>query len=159
MSTLSASQLQQLQQEFEQLPRPNLAYPAYYTVPFHAYDEGNLNWQVRYRHSVQGFVCNYMGCGVNGNMPGYQYSLVAQVVHASQQPLYSGRSIWGRRAMNMHVYDVLASLNQQPGLLSFSCVDPAAAISCTLLYCCVVPASTRSPAMAPTCRSSTHQQT
>jgi len=57
---LAALQLQQLQQEFEQLPRPNLAYPAYYTMPFHAYDEGNLNWQVRFRHKVppvQGFVC------------------------------------------------------------------------------------------------------
>jgi hypothetical protein len=39
-------QLQQLQQEFEQLPHPNMQYPDYYTVPFHAYDEGNLNWQV-----------------------------------------------------------------------------------------------------------------
>lgn len=42
-------QLQQLKQEFEQQPRPNLPYPDYYTVPFHAYDEGNLNWQVRRR--------------------------------------------------------------------------------------------------------------
>lgn len=41
-------ELQQLQQEFEQQPRPNLAYPDYYTVPFHAYDEGNLNWQAAY---------------------------------------------------------------------------------------------------------------
>jgi hypothetical protein len=40
------SQLQQLKQQFEQQPHPNLAYPSYYTVPFHAYDEGNLNWQV-----------------------------------------------------------------------------------------------------------------
>jgi hypothetical protein len=39
-------QLEQLRQEFSQQP-PNLQYPSYYTVPFHSYDDGNLNWQVR----------------------------------------------------------------------------------------------------------------
>jgi hypothetical protein len=38
-------QLEQLRQEFSQQP-PNLQYPSYYTVPFHSYDYGNLNWQV-----------------------------------------------------------------------------------------------------------------
>jgi hypothetical protein len=41
-------QLQQLCEEFSQQP-PNLQYPSYYTVPFHAYDDGNLCWQV-WRH-------------------------------------------------------------------------------------------------------------
>jgi len=39
-------QLQQLCQEFSQQPHPGLQYPSYYTVPFHSYDDGNLNWQV-----------------------------------------------------------------------------------------------------------------
>lgn len=41
-------QLQQLCQQFSQQPQPNLQYPAYYTVPFHSYDDGNLNWQAAF---------------------------------------------------------------------------------------------------------------
>jgi hypothetical protein len=52
--TFRVLQLQQLQQEFEQLPHPNMQYPDYYTVPFHAYDEGNLNWQVGLTNSTAG---------------------------------------------------------------------------------------------------------
>jgi hypothetical protein len=47
MCTPLRLQLQQLCQEFSQQPHPNLQYPSYYTVPFHSYDDGNLNWQVR----------------------------------------------------------------------------------------------------------------
>lgn len=42
------AELQQLCQEFSQQPHPGLQYPSYYTVPFHSYDDGNLNWQAAY---------------------------------------------------------------------------------------------------------------
>ncbi|KAF8064673.1 hypothetical protein HT031_003475 [Scenedesmus sp. PABB004] len=40
-------ELQRLCDEFAARP-PGLTYPAYYTVPFHSYDDGNLNWQAAY---------------------------------------------------------------------------------------------------------------
>lgn len=32
----------------EQLSRPDVEYPSYYIQQFHAYDEGNLNWQAAF---------------------------------------------------------------------------------------------------------------
>ena len=40
-------QLALLCEEFSRQP-PGTSYPDYYTVPFHAYDEGNLNWLAAY---------------------------------------------------------------------------------------------------------------
>ena len=34
------------------LTNPDVTYPDYYRVPFHAYDEGNLCWQARLRSSA-----------------------------------------------------------------------------------------------------------
>ena len=34
----------ELEQAQARLTNPNITYPSYYTVPFHAYDEGNLCW-------------------------------------------------------------------------------------------------------------------
>ncbi|WIA18673.1 hypothetical protein OEZ85_003377 [Tetradesmus obliquus] len=48
MQQTAELQLQQLCQEFSQQPHPGLQYPSYYTVPFHAYGEGNLCWQAAY---------------------------------------------------------------------------------------------------------------
>jgi ubiquinone/menaquinone biosynthesis C-methylase UbiE len=33
-----------IQQQLSQITNPNVIYPSYYNVPFHAYDEGNLCW-------------------------------------------------------------------------------------------------------------------
>jgi ubiquinone/menaquinone biosynthesis C-methylase UbiE len=33
-----------IQQQLSQITNPNVVYPSYYNVPFHAYDEGNLCW-------------------------------------------------------------------------------------------------------------------
>ena len=33
-----------LEHLFDEIADPNLEYPAYYTLPFHGYDEGNLSW-------------------------------------------------------------------------------------------------------------------
>ena len=33
---------------FSQLENPSITYPAYYQVPFHAYDSGNLSWQAAF---------------------------------------------------------------------------------------------------------------
>ena len=35
-----------LQQRFDRLSDSQVSYPDYYMRPFHAYDEGNLSWQV-----------------------------------------------------------------------------------------------------------------
>jgi ubiquinone/menaquinone biosynthesis C-methylase UbiE len=35
-------------QQLEQVTNPNIIYPDYYQVPFHAYDEGNLCWQAAF---------------------------------------------------------------------------------------------------------------
>jgi hypothetical protein len=35
-----------LQQRFDRLSNSQVSYPDYYMRPFHAYDEGNLSWQV-----------------------------------------------------------------------------------------------------------------
>lgn len=32
----------------EEIEDPSVIYPAYYTVPFHGYDQGNLNWQAAF---------------------------------------------------------------------------------------------------------------
>jgi len=34
----------ELDRNYKELCNPSLEYPAYYTLPFHGYDEGNLNW-------------------------------------------------------------------------------------------------------------------
>lgn len=47
-SLACAAQLQQLAAEFESQPSGGLSYPSYYTVPFHSYDDGNLNWLAAY---------------------------------------------------------------------------------------------------------------
>ncbi|BAW96808.1 hypothetical protein NIES970_17500 [[Synechococcus] sp. NIES-970] len=36
------------QQYFQELTKPDLGYPDYYQVPFHAYSEGNLCWQAAF---------------------------------------------------------------------------------------------------------------
>eukprot|EP00879_Flechtneria_rotunda_P013834 GHRR01014448.1.p1 GENE.GHRR01014448.1~~GHRR01014448.1.p1 ORF type:complete len:205 (+),score=45.22 GHRR01014448.1:179-793(+) len=42
------AELQQLHDEFSRQPSPDLQYPPYYTVPFHSYEQGNLNWLAAY---------------------------------------------------------------------------------------------------------------
>lgn len=43
------AQLPELERIKREMERPELKpYPGYYTVPFHAYDEGNLNWQAAF---------------------------------------------------------------------------------------------------------------
>jgi len=37
-----------VQQHLEQITNPNITYPDYYQVPFHAYDEGNLCWKAAF---------------------------------------------------------------------------------------------------------------
>lgn len=37
-----------VQQQLDQIRNPAIAYPDYYQVPFHAYDEGNLCWQAAF---------------------------------------------------------------------------------------------------------------
>ncbi|KAF6254312.1 S-adenosyl-L-methionine-dependent methyltransferase [Scenedesmus sp. NREL 46B-D3] len=57
------AELQQLFQEFSQQPHPNLQYPSYYTMPFHAYEDGNLNWQRR--SQCCGWQCKPSGLGAD----------------------------------------------------------------------------------------------
>ncbi|HEY9701152.1 MAG TPA: class I SAM-dependent methyltransferase, partial [Allocoleopsis sp.] len=38
----------QVKQILEEVTNPNIVYPAYYQVPFHAYNEGNLSWQAAF---------------------------------------------------------------------------------------------------------------
>lgn len=40
--------LPRLEQIFEETENPNVEYPPYYLLPFHAYDEGNLNWKAAF---------------------------------------------------------------------------------------------------------------
>jgi ubiquinone/menaquinone biosynthesis C-methylase UbiE len=37
-----------IQQQLPQVTNPNVTYPDYYQVPFHAYDEGNLSWDAAF---------------------------------------------------------------------------------------------------------------
>ena len=36
----------------EEIENKDLQYPDYYTVPFHGYDEGNLNWLAAFEVSL-----------------------------------------------------------------------------------------------------------
>ncbi|MGF1567960.1 MAG: methyltransferase domain-containing protein [Nodosilinea sp.] len=60
---------------------PKLAYPAYYTTSFHAYDEGNLGWQ-----------------------PALEVEVAAQAVHAK---LWPGAGATGDARLRQSYHDVL----------------------------------------------------
>ena len=44
--------IDQLTKLFDAVKNEKVEYPEYYLKPFHAYDEGNLSWQVRYFISI-----------------------------------------------------------------------------------------------------------
>lgn len=44
-----------LRRRYDEVRDPNVSYPAYYTLPFHGYDAGNLNWRAAFEMEASAF--------------------------------------------------------------------------------------------------------
>ncbi|WP_232214479.1 class I SAM-dependent methyltransferase [Rubidibacter lacunae] len=60
-------QQQNLQADYDAIANPNLEYPEYYCRPFHAYAEGNLNWQAAWEAESAAMAVHAILCEETGD--------------------------------------------------------------------------------------------